>query len=406
MNAHEYPTFANASGRRFGAEEEAAVTRVLRSGHLWRVDGPETAALEREFAELFGMPHAVAAATGSGVIHCAIAALDLEPGDQIIVPPITDAGSVIGALAQGLVPVFADVDPITGCITPETVAAVATERTRAVVVVHLFGGAADVDGIVAWAAPRGVRVVEDCAQAYLTRTPAGALVGTIGDIGCFSLQQSKHISAGDGGLLITRDAELARRAALFADKGWPRDTGERTHPFLGLNYRMTELIAAVARVQLTRLEGVVADRRAVAAQFNAALARPGVYLPGPVAAHSYWLYPIVLDPEVCGFDAPMLADALTGSGLPVAAGYLQRVLYRNPVFTQQRTFGSSGWPLRDAGIDYDQALCPVAEDMVARTLLTVGINENFDAADVASAIDALTGALDALAAAAPGLGER
>ena len=92
--------------------------------------------------------------------------------------------------------------------------------------------------------------------------------------------------------------------------------------------------------------------------------------------------------------------------LPVAAGYLQRVLYRNPVFTQQRTFGSSGWPLRDAGIDYDQALCPLAEDMVARTLLTVGINENFDAADVASAIDALTGALDALAAAAPGLGER
>ena len=156
MNAHEYPTFANASGRRFGAEEEAAVTRVLRSGHLWRVDGPETAALEREFAELFGMPHAVAAATGSGVIHCAIAALDLEPGDQIIVPPITDAGSVIGALAQGLVPVFADVDPIAGCITPETVAAVATERTRAVVVVHLFGGAADVDGIVAWAAPRGI----------------------------------------------------------------------------------------------------------------------------------------------------------------------------------------------------------------------------------------------------------
>lgn len=389
-----YPTYADASGRRLGPEEEAAAARVLRSGHLWRVDGAETAALEREFAELMGMPHAVAAATGSGVIHCAIASLDLEPGDEVVVPPITDAGSTIGVLAQGLIPVFADVDPVTACITPETVEAVLTDRTRAVVVVHLFGGAADVEGIVQLCGSRGIRVIEDCAQAYLAVTSRGALVGTVGDIGCFSLQQSKHISTGDGGLLVTADSGLARRAALFSDKGWPRDTGERTHLFHGLNYRMTELTAAVARVQLGRVRGVVDDRRRVAAAWTDALERPGVHLARPVERHSYWLFPIVLDPGVLGGDNRDFVAGLGGTGLPASAGYLQRVLYANPVFTGRRTFGSSGWPLTLAE-DWAPH-CPVAERMVAETLVTVGINENFTPADTDAALEALTVALDAL----------
>lgn len=390
-----YPTYADASGRRFGAEEEEAAVRVLRSGHLWRVDGPETTALEEEFAALMGMPHAAAAATGSGVIHCAIASLNLEPGDEIIVPPITDAGSVIGALAQGLVPVFADLDPLTGCLTPETVEAAITERTRAVVVVHLFGGAADVEGIVALCRPRGIRVVEDCAQAYLARTAQGALVGTIGDLGAFSLQQSKHISTGDGGLLVTADPELANRAALFADKGWPRSTGERTHLFLGLNYRMNELTAAVARVQLRRVHQVVEDRRRVAAAWTDALARPGVHLATPVERHSYWLFPIVLNPEEAGGDNRALVARLEGTGLPASAGYLQRVLYANPMFTERRTFGTSGWPLTLSSNAAPH--CPVAERMVAETLVTIGINENFTADDTLAAQQALTAALDSLA---------
>lgn len=386
----EFPTINDIRGRRFGAEEEEAAIRVLRSGHLWRVDGVEAPALEREFAELMGMPHAVAAATGSGIIHTAIAALDLEPGDEIVIPPITDIGSVIGAIAQGLVPVFADLDPVTGNLTPETVAAVLSERTKAIVVVHLFGGGADVEGIVAVAHERGIRVVEDCAQAYLTRTPSGALAGTVGDIGCFSLQQSKHISTGDGGLLVTRDADLARRAALFTDKGWPRDTGERTHLFHGLNYRMSELTAAVARVQLTRVEGVVADRRRVAAAWDAVLDADGITLP-PGEGHSYWLYPIVVDPATV--DRAAFVATLAEAGLSASAGYLQRVLYANPVFTKRRTFGTSGWPLSLS--DRPAPSCPVAERMVAETLVTVGINENFTDEHVAAATTALRDAVAA-----------
>lgn len=369
-----YPTISDAAGRRFGPEEEEAARRVLRSGHLWRVDGVETPALEREFAELMGARHSVAAATGSGVIHAAFAALDLEPGDEIVVPPITDAGSVIGAIAQGLVPVFADVDPITGCITPDTVADVLGPRTKAVIVVHLFGGPANVEGIVELCRSKGIRVIEDCAQAYLTRTPGGMLAGTVGDIGCFSLQQSKHISTGDGGLLITDDDALARRAALFTDKGWPRDIGERTHLFLGLNYRMNELTAAVARVQLTRVESVVADRRRIAQAWNGALAGAGMTVATNTEEHSYWLYPIVLDEET-GLDNRWLAERIAETGLQASPGYLQRVLYANPIFTKRRTFGASGWPLSLS--TRPAPTCPVAEKMVAQTLVTVGINENF-----------------------------
>ncbi|MCC2593287.1 DegT/DnrJ/EryC1/StrS family aminotransferase [Tessaracoccus sp. OS52] len=389
-----YPTYETADGRRFGQEEEAAVLRVIRSGHLSRVGGTETIALESEFAQLMGMPHAVASATGSAAIHCAVAALDLEPGDEIIVPPITDAGSMIGALAQGLVPVFADVDPKTGCLTAESVAAAITERTRVVVVVHLFGGAADVEAITELCHRRGIRVIEDCAQAYLATTPSGALVGTVGDIGCFSLQQSKHITTGDGGLLVTADAGLARRAALFADKGWPRDTGERTHLFLGLNYRMTDLVAAVARAQLGKVSEVVADRRRIAEGWSTALRRPGVSVPD-AERHSFWLYPLVLEPAVVGGTNRDLVELLADTGLSASAGYLQRVLYRNPVLTERRTFGSSGWPLSLASRPAPE--CPVAEDLVRSSLVTVGINENFTPDDAAAAAAALGSALDELA---------
>lgn len=368
-----YPTINDIDGRRFGPDEEAAVVRVLRSGHLWRVDGTEAPALEREFADLLGTRHCVAAATGSGAIHAAVAALDLNPGDEIIVPPITDAGSVIGALAQGLVPVFADVDPLTGCITAESVAEAAGPRTKAVVVVHLFGGAADVEGIVEVCSARSIRVIEDCAQAYLTRTKSGALVGTVGDLGCFSLQQSKHITAGDGGLVVTDDPALARRAALFCDKGWPRDAGQRTHLFLGLNYRMSELTAAVARVQLTKLEGIVADRRRVAAAWDEALTGSGWHVAPDGERHSYWLYPIVVErPDV---DNRLIATRIAQTGLGASAGYLQRVLHANPFLTERRTFGTSGWPLTLS--DRPAPSCPNAETMVSRTLVTVAINENF-----------------------------
>jgi perosamine synthetase len=392
-----FPSTADASGRTFGAAEAAAAARVVASGVLWRVDGTEVAALEREFAEQLGAAHAVASTSGTAALHLAVAAVNPEPGDEVIVPPITDFGTVIAVLACNAVPVFADVDPVTGCVTAESVAARLSERTRAVLVVHLFGGPAPIDEIVATCRPRGVAVIEDCAQAYLTVPPGpGGPAGTRGDIGCFSLQQTKHISAGDGGLTVTDDAGLARRMRLFADKGWPRDSGERTHLFLGLNYRMTELVGAVARVQLTRLAGVVAARREVARRLVAGLADlRGLRVPPPaeIERHSFWLFPMLLDPGAAGVANADFGRALAAEGIPVSAGYLDRPVYLTPALTERRTYGDSAFPLtapparRD--FRYARGDCPAAETLIDRTLLVLQCNERYTDRDVDDIVTAV-----------------
>lgn len=386
------PTVLNATGRTFGAAEAAAASRAIASGALWRVTGTEVAALESEFASYIGASHAVASTSGTAALHLAVAAVNPEPGDEIIVPPITDFGTVIAVLACNAVPVFADVDPVTGCLTADSVQACLSDRTRAVIPVHLFGGPAPIDDIVRLCRPRGVAVIEDCAQAYLT-VPAGGstYAGTRGDIGCFSLQQSKHISAGDGGLTVTDNPDFARRMRLFADKGWPRDTGERTHLFFGLNYRMNEMVGAVARVQLTRLADVVAARRAVARRLVAELgALAGLRLPADLEHHSFWLFPMLIDLPVGNGD---FGKALVAEGIPANPGYLDRPVYLTPALTERRTYGRSAFPLTSPParheFTYGPGDCPVAEDLIGRTLLVLDCNERFtdrDVADIATAI--------------------
>ncbi|HEY3504443.1 MAG TPA: DegT/DnrJ/EryC1/StrS family aminotransferase [Actinocatenispora sp.] len=389
-----FPSVSDASGRTFGTAEVEALARVVESGTLWRVNGTEVPALEREFAAYVGSRHAVASTSGTAALHLAVAAVDPEPGDEIIVPPITDFGTVIAVLAQGAVPVFADVDPVTGCLTAESVADKLSERTRAVIVVHLFGGPAPVADIVALCRPRGVTVIEDCAQAYLTVPEGGGYAGTYGDLGCFSLQQSKHISAGDGGLTVTDDPDLARRMALFADKGWPRDTGERTHLFLGLNYRMTELVGAVARVQLTRLREVVDARRSVARRLVDELSDlPGLLLPSTVDDHSFWLFPMRLDPARISVTNTEYAKALVAEGIPVTAGYLDRPVYLVPALTERRTYGTSAYPLTAPParreFTYVAGDCPVAETLIDETLLVLACNERYTDADVTDIVTAV-----------------
>ncbi|MGC0250408.1 DegT/DnrJ/EryC1/StrS family aminotransferase [Pseudactinotalea sp. Z1748] len=389
-----FPTVSNASGRRIGTPEEEAVLDVLRSGQLNSTVGPVTREFEREFAEYYGVDHVVASGSGTSAIHLAVAAVDPEPGDEIITTGLSDAGTVLPILAQNAVPVFADVDPASGNLDVDAVAARITDRTKAIIVVHLFGQPAPVAQLRALADPLGIVVIEDCAQAYLTTVgPDAALAGTVGHIGCFSLQQSKHITAGDGGLTITDDVDLARRARLFADKAWPRDTDERSHLFLGLNYRMTEMQAAVARAQLPRLAGVVEDRQRAAAL----LTRTVAGLDGLSAADPrgtvYWQFPIFIDPENAGGDAPDYARALAAEGIPANGGYIVRPLYLTPVFTERRTYGESGYPLlvppATAVPDYAPGLCPNTEDLIDRRLLVIGWNENYsddDVADIGAAL--------------------
>jgi dTDP-4-amino-4,6-dideoxygalactose transaminase len=331
--------------------------------------------------QLYGIPHAVACSSGTAALHMAIGALNPDPGDEIITTPVTDFGTVIAILAQNAVPVFADVDPDTGNLAPDAVRRCISERTRAIVAVHLLGAPAPVRELGEIAREHGILLIEDCAQALLTE-PAGGLAGTHGDIGCFSLQQYKHITCGDGGLAITADPELARRLRLFGDKGRPRDTSSRVHVTFGMNYRMTELQGAVARVQLDRLPDVVARRRAGARRLISALHDlPGIELPDE-RGHSFWSFPLVLP----GGGNLRWARALRAEGIPAEGRLFEQPAYRTPVLASGRIYGNSRFPLTSPPArrdwTYPPGLCPVSERLLADTLLIVFWNENYTDADV------------------------
>lgn len=385
-----FVTFNDAGGRTLGDEEVAALERVIRTGMLSSTWGVETPALEREFADLIGAGHAVAASSGTAALHLAVAAVDPEPGDEIITTPISDFGTVIPILAQNAVPVFADVDPRTGIIDPDSVLSKITPRTRAVIAVHLFGMPAPVVALRRIADEHGITLIEDCAQAYLTEPEPGRYAGTYGTIGCFSLQQTKHITSGDGGLVVTDDAALARRMRLFADKGWPRDSGERTYEFLGLNYRMTELVAAVTRAQLRKLPGVVARRKDGARMLDKlADDLGGVSLPADADSATFWMLPVVLDPDLAGGDNQTWTAALRAEGILCGPGYIPRPLHLTQALLERRTYGRSAFPLRDAGVHYGPGQCPVAEHLVSRTLFTLAWNENYTTEDITDIATAL-----------------
>jgi dTDP-4-amino-4,6-dideoxygalactose transaminase len=383
----QLPSATEPAGRTFGEEEAKALADVLASAKLnFTVGGTETPALEAEFAARYGVAHAVACSSGTAALHLAVGAVDPAPGDEIITTPLTDFGTVIPIVAQNAVPVFADVDPATGNLDPDSVRALISERTRAIIAVHLFGAAAPVDELRAIADEHGVTLIEDCAQAYLTELADGRLAGTVGHVGCFSLQQYKHITCGDGGLAITADAALARAMRLFADKGWPRDTGERTHVSFGMNYRMTELQAAVARAQLTKLPDVVRRRRRTARRLADGLRRlPGLGVPADLERHAVWLFPVVLDVEAAGGDNRAWAAALAAEGVPVSPGYLSQPVYGYPVLAQRRLYGGSGFPFTSpparTEFTYGPGLCPRAERLIGETLLVVQWNEAYTDAD-------------------------
>jgi len=355
------PSDADHSGRDLGDEELALLRQVIESGTLNCTRGTQVKAFETAFAARYGVPHARAVASGTAAIHSAIAAIDPEPGDEIITTPITDMGAIAPILYQQAIPIFADVDPVSLNVTPATVAARITARTRAIIVTHLFGNPCDVLGIRHVADACGVPVIEDCAQAYLA-TQDGRLVGTLGAIGAFSLQQGKHMTTGEGGVVITANAAHARWMTLFSDKAWGYGDPSPDHYFLALNYRMTDLQGAVAQAQLRKLDGVVARRQRSAAMLTERLSGvPGLTLPTPNrgATHVYWKYPLIADPAVVRGGADALGGALRAAGLVCAPRYIQKPAFQCEVFTARKTYGKSRCPFscreRDGGgpVTYD-----------------------------------------------------
>src|SRR5215469_16467877 len=296
----QLPSDQDASGRDLGDAELALLERAIRSGTLTSTKGSFVPMLEKRFALRLGVKHAYACASGTAAIHTAIAALNPEPGEEIITSPITDMGALAPILYQGAIPVFADVDPHTACLTAASVASCLSPRTRAIVVTHLFGNPCEMAAIVKLACENEIPIIEDCAQAYLAQS-GGRYAGTFGRIACFSLQQGKHMTAGEGGLVVTNDALLARRMYLFINKAWGYGDADPDHYFLALNYRMSELQGAVAVAQLEKLESVAAARIRAAEKLSSKLkGLRGIELPvvSPKAIHTYWKYCLGVDHDV------------------------------------------------------------------------------------------------------------
>ncbi|MBE7024812.1 MAG: DegT/DnrJ/EryC1/StrS family aminotransferase [Ruminococcaceae bacterium] len=367
-------TVPYGSGKRFGQEELVQLQEALEQNTLFYWTGNKVKMLTNKFAELYGAKYCVAASSGTAAIHVALGALGIGEGDEVITSPITDMGSIIGILYQKAIPVFADLDPHTYNMDAKAIEAKITEKTKAIVVVHLAGNAADMDAIMEVANRHGIKVIEDCAQSYLCYYK-GRLAGTIGHIGCFSLNDFKHISAGDGGLLIMNDEETYKTAFRFADKNYNRFGGKmREIKTLAPNYRMNELTAAVALAQLEKLPMICGNRNA----FGDALTEGIKDLPG-IHPHkvieggksSYWFYLMRLDEEVLGVDRKEYVEALLAEGVACSFGYIPEPVYDYEIF-------------RDNPNCYPGA-CPVAEKVIVDSV-KLPVNEFYTKQDVEEVI--------------------
>jgi perosamine synthetase len=354
---------------RIGELERRYVLEVLDSQFRTSAGGSMTRRLEEKFAEAFDCQYAISFVNGTATMHAALAAAGVGPGDEVIVPPLTMASTSFAVLHSGALPVFADIDPLTWTIDPNSVEPLIGPRTKAIIPVSIYGLAPDLDSIWQLARTHDLFVLEDDAQCFLGRYK-GRVVGSGSGAASFSFQSSKHMTSGEGGMITTNDADLATRIRRFNSLGYAgvdaskgkitrqtiQDPTYERHVSVGYNYRLSELCAAVALGQLERLEELVAMRGRVAAMYQDALHECKWLVPQAVPAatcHSYWTFAAKLD--AVDFTWQAFRDKCVefgGDGIYAA----WRLTYLEPAFR--------GFSLSDRQRQrFETGLCPVAESI-------------------------------------------
>lgn len=384
------------TGKRFGKEELNLLEEALNQNTLFYWFGNMTKRLTKKFADMYNSKYCVATSSGTASIHVALGALGVGPGDEVITSPITDMGSVIGILMQNAIPVFADVDPNNYNLDPKSIEEKITERTKAIVVVHLAGNAAQIDEICAIAKKHNIYVVEDCAQTYCCKYK-GQYVGTFGDIGCFSLNDFKHISAGDGGMVITNNEDLYYKSLFFADKNYNR-LGENVRSSITTiapNYRMNELTAAVGIAQLDKVEDICSKRNVLGDKLNKGISDIKGLYPHKVldgCESSWWFYMLRIDEEELGVSREEFAKALRAEGIVASGGYLPTCVYRYDLFKTTTAYpGGTHYPFdgtHGRKIEYKDGDCPVAE-AVLKDAVKLTVNEFHTEQDIDDTIKAI-----------------
>lgn len=367
-----------------GEEEKRAVLEVLESGRLstfiaspgeYFLGGKKIKEFERHFAEYHGVEHAVAFNSATAALHAAIVGVGVEPGEEVIVPPYTFTSTATCALMQNAIPVFADIEDVSFGLDPAVVERAITSWTRAIIPVHLFGHPGNIEAVMQIARRRRLKVIEDCAQAPGAKWN-GQLVGTFGDCGVFSFTESKTITTGEGGMLITNDASVAERARMVRNHGEMIIEGQKERSYsssmLGWNYRMTEIEAALGIVQFGRLEDLNKCRIELANYLSAKIRGiDGVSAPVTVAGarHVYYVYAMKYDEAKAGIPRDVFVAAMNAEGIPFSAGYV-RPLYLAPLYQNRRHAAFDNY-FGDA--QYKKGACPTAERMHEREVMLTGI---------------------------------
>lgn len=403
MSANSHNTLALHGGKKIrtepfpahitiGEAEKVAVLEVMDSGVLSNylgahhenfMGGKAVRECETAWANYFGARHALAVNSNTSGLIAALGAAGIGPGDEVIVSPYSMSISATAPLFWGAVPVFVDVEPETFCQCPKSVEKAITSRTKAILVVDLFGQPFDAKAFRDLTEGRNITIIEDCAQApgaSLNGTPTGLL----GDIGVFSLNYHKHIHSGEGGIIITQDDYLAERAALIRNHAESVVEGMGISDLcnmIGFNFRMTEIEAAIARVQLGKLSRLLEERRERVAYFEKSLQGFEAITPPKVrenAEHAHYVHACLWD-ESCGiarndFFAAVKAElppfALREKeGVKIGVGYV-RPIYLLPAFQKRQAIGRDGFPLQQAWQNFARGLCPVVEELHYQRLWT------------------------------------
>ncbi|MBM09933.1 MAG: DegT/DnrJ/EryC1/StrS aminotransferase [Magnetovibrio sp.] len=380
-----------------GEEEQNAVSAVLDSGILSRyiggqhpdfMGGPVVQSFEAAWAEAFSSKHALAVNSATSGLYAAVGAAGVGPGDEIIVSPYTMMASATAAIVYNAVPVFADIDPNTFCLSVESIKEKITPRTRAIIIVHIFGQPADMDPIMELAKFNNILVIEDAAQAPFA-TYKGQPVGTLGDIGVFSLNYHKHIHTGEGGVVTTNDPELAERVSLIRNHAeavvGKRGTSNIVN-MVGFNFRMGEIEAAIGLCQLKKGPSLV-EQRCKNISFLERKLRDIPFLAFQECAedvrHVYYVHPIKFNGQVSGLKRETFVAAIKaelpetelreGEGALIGAGYV-RPIYLEPMYQQKIAFGENGYPFThpsyDGTVNYEKGICPETEKAHFETLIT------------------------------------